>query len=99
MSRSISTWFSALLSVRGEAAIKELPFPLAVGQCLSHDAMVRPGVAPAGPKFLVLCVDFVVNRFRVEGRVEVLQERNDVGVTVTDAAHLEEIVVDINDVK
>src|SRR5262249_50420199 len=69
------------------------------GETPSHDAVFRPRVPPAGVELLVVGVDGVVDGFGVEGRVDVLQERNDVGVAIADAANLKEVLVDVDDVK
>ena len=60
---------------------------------------MRPRVALARAEFLVFRIRLLVDRLRVEGRVEVLQQRHDVGVGVADAAHLEAVLVDVDDVQ
>src|SRR5438094_437907 len=56
-------------------------------------------MAPAGVELLVVGVNRVVDRLRVEGRVDVTQQRNDIGVAVSDAADLEVILVHVDHVQ
>src|SRR5262245_8153922 len=56
-------------------------------------------MAPAGVEFLVLLLGWLVNCLRVECGVDHPQEGYHVGITVTEAPDLKEILVDIDDVE
>ena len=56
-------------------------------------------MASAGIEFLVLGVYRLVDRLRVEGCVDVPEQRHDIGVRIADAADLEVILVDVDDVQ
>src|SRR5262249_52523726 len=56
-------------------------------------------MSSAGVEFLVGGFSGLVKGLRSVGGVNVLQQRDDVGVPVADAAHLEEVLVDVDDVQ
>src|SRR5207249_4925193 len=61
--------------------------------------ILRPRVPPAGVEFLVLQLGRLVDFLRVEGGVDVPQERDDVGICVADAANLEVVLVHVDNVQ
>src|SRR5438128_1691375 len=65
----------------------------------SHHPIFGPWVPPAGVELLVLGRRRSVDGFRVEGGVDVPQQRNDVGIAVADAADLEIVLVDVDDLE
>src|ERR1700731_3709795 len=69
-------------------------WPLSI-VCSLHDPVRGPGIAPAGPKFLVVHSNGDADCLRVESGIYVLQERHDIGVRIPYAAHLEYILVDV----
>lgn len=50
----------------------------------SHHPVLRPRVPAAGVEFLVLAIDRFVNGLRVEGGVDVPQQRDDVRIAVAE---------------
>src|SRR5260370_24102265 len=73
--------------------------PVAITEIPSHHPVVRPRIPPSRVVLLVLGVDRLVDGLRIEGGVNVLQEGDDVGVALAQAADLGVVLVDVCDVQ
>src|SRR5207245_2680335 len=66
---------------------------------VSHYPIFRPRMPAAGLKFLEFFVRGLMNGLRIVSSVDVLQERNHLGISIADAANLEEILVDVDNMQ
>src|SRR5437870_2905507 len=64
-----------------------------------HHPVFRPAMTPARVELLVLEIDRLVNLRGIERRVDHAQQRHDVGLGIADAANLETILVDVDDLQ
>ncbi len=66
---------------------------------LSHDSVLCPRISASSKKLFPLLIRVVVNCLRIECRIDSAQQYNDVGIPITDAADLEVIAVDIENLQ